>query len=727
MNHTSHIGLHPLLFSCILNSEVCNSVMKQCWKNGLKEFQTNNLENFPNNVLNKTTTTNYAFGILDGFVLKIKLTEQLSKIVSPQNPKESNLENSDGYDDINFNLFNPNMSIICELFEEVTSSLIDNRSELENEEGLFIWNIIIKKATEYEVRLELKVLNNNSDLNRSDSNNSSDANIISKRLDKFERLFEKKIYLCKTKLFNCNNIVIFTTIGLFIYHFNENNKSISLNYFYFMDLYIMKDEEQYKDKLQYYKDVFSKPNLPLPNYDSFKSFDKWVSYIVDNKESLLKYGVELFTFAIKEHKLELIEVIYKKCMFYFKKDLKNNKVFLSVITSVMPILNEYYPEYISRYSLETTMIIDSPFYSINRKKNNLHLHSFSLNLQIIDLSFFILIKYSYLLKITLKVTYIFNQIFSKSSKHTLTPMITFMIPYIKFNNYSQNYNWLLKSSPFAETINKEIFKTWDGEALLNFKWNTYGKYYYRVIWLGFITLLVCFTIAVHCDNNNIQKPLLITSILLGFIHLIFEVYQFFYNPIKWFSDPWNWFDIIAYILPIITSIIWLISNEKELESLIAFSCLFLDIKFLLFLRAIESFGIYFEIIISVGKQIISFIVILLIFIISFTHAFYILLSPKSVYSLNEPNFDDSNNPWSTLPKFVQVFSDSTIEKPKIIEPNQFIIQQPDENTNMFIDYKTALFAIYLFLIGDSSALSNWSYKNNPSLSFLFGIEGKDFG
>uniref|UniRef100_U9THH9 Ion transport domain-containing protein n=1 Tax=Rhizophagus irregularis (strain DAOM 181602 / DAOM 197198 / MUCL 43194) TaxID=747089 RepID=U9THH9_RHIID len=37
---------------------------------------------------------------------------------------------------------------------------------------------------------------------------------------------------------------------------------------------------------------------------------------------------------------------------------------------------------------------------------------------------------------------------------------------------------------------------------------------------------------------------------------------------------------------------------------------------------------------------------------------------------------------------------------------------------MFIDYKTALFAIYLFLIGDSSALSNWSYKNNPSLVIL---------
>ncbi|CAG8632020.1 11947_t:CDS:2 [Funneliformis mosseae] len=37
---------------------------------------------------------------------------------------------------------------------------------------------------------------------------------------------------------------------------------------------------------------------------------------------------------------------------------------------------------------------------------------------------------------------------------------------------------------------------------------------------------------------------------------------------------------------------------------------------------------------------------------------------------------------------------------------------------MFMGYDTALFSMYLFLTGDSSALSNWEYKENPSLTFL---------
>ncbi|RGB43111.1 hypothetical protein C1646_681702 [Rhizophagus diaphanus] len=47
-----------------------------------------------------------------------------------------------------------------------------------------------------------------------------------------------------------------------------------------------------------------------------------------------------------------------------------------------------------------------------------------------------------------------------------------------------------------------------------------------------------------------------------------------------------------------------------------------------------------------------------------------------------------------------------------------MIQPPDENTNMFVDFGTSIFAMYLFLTGDSGALSNWTYKNNPSLVIL---------
>jgi hypothetical protein len=129
--------------------------------------------------------------------------------------------------------------------------------------------------------------------------------------------------------------------------------------------------------------------------------------------------------------------------------------------------------------------------------------------------------------------------------------------------------------------------------------------------------------------------------------------------------------------------------------LLSFSCLFLDIKFLLFFRVFESFGVYFAIIISVAKQIISFIVVLFIIIISFAHAFYILLSPTEVYISFEKRIinNDPNNPWNIVLTYSKVLDDGSID------PNPFIIQPPNESTNMFMDYGTALFAIYKFLTG----------------------------
>ncbi|POG75847.1 hypothetical protein GLOIN_2v936047 [Rhizophagus irregularis DAOM 181602=DAOM 197198] len=301
-----------------------------------------------------------------------------------------------------------------------------------------------------------------------------------------------------------------------------------------------------------------------------------------------------------------------------------------------------------------------------------------------------------------------------------------MIPYINFVNYSKDYSWFLElirpqPSPFTETINRNIYKTWNGEALINFKWNAYGKYYYAMIWILFMTLLGCFTAAATIPqkyiNEEVIQQLFVASIILGFIHLIFEIRQFFNNIIKWFYNFWNIFDIIAYVLSIYTSIYWLKANDKNndyLITLLSFSCLFLDIKFLLFFRAFEYFGVYFAIIINVGKKIFSFLIVLFIIIISFAHAFYILLSPRSEFSLEQPtNDDDPNNPWSLAPSYNQI-----IDNDRNINSNPSMIQTPDKNTNMFIDIRTSLFAMYLFLAGDSSALSNWAYIDNPSIAIL---------
>ncbi|RGB23444.1 hypothetical protein C1646_806512 [Rhizophagus diaphanus] len=83
------------------------------------------------------------------------------------------------------------------------------------------------------------------------------------------------------------------------------------------------------------------------------------------------------------------------------------------------------------------------------------------------------------------------------------------------------------------------------------------------------------------------------------------------------------------------------------------------------------------------------------------------------YPLNERIInDDPNNPWNLSPNY-QVFENNTS-----INPSLFILQKPDENTNMFTTFATSFFATCLLLTGDTSSFSNWSYEENPTLMTL---------
>jgi len=124
----------------------------------------------------------------------------------------------------------------------------------------------------------------------------------------------------------------------------------------------------------------------------------------------------------------------------------------------------------------------------------------------------------------------------------------------------------------------------------------------------------------------------------------------------------------------------------------------LDIKFLLFFRAFESFGIYFAIIIGVAKRIVYFLFIILIILFSFAHAFFILLKPKSDFSENELGvLKDLNNPWSLTKNYHQVTQ--VTENGNIIDITKAatLIEEPNSNTNLFSNYPNSLFSMYLFL------------------------------
>ncbi|PKY47715.1 hypothetical protein RhiirA4_544152 [Rhizophagus irregularis] len=744
MNHTG-LFLLPSLFYYTQDKGIWNSI---------KYFWNNKYKNIFNQTLFDGSTddqTKFVFGILNGRVWNSKFNDKMSKTnFSSENSDELNKENN-----------------------KIVESIINDDNIIELAGNLIKWDVRVKNG-----KINLAVFNKH----------NTEWNLINMRIENFHYPYKKynrisnNHKLIASSLFNNNDSVILTTFGILIYTFSESNKSISLNYFYFIKL----DEYEtgYMRKLRRYETIFSESIFPLPNYDSFR-LDGWVSDVVNNKSSLLKYGGELLKFAIKEHKLELIDDIYKKT--------KNNKfIFLKYGVELLTFAikgreleliddiykkYEYYPEYILKYSSETNMIIDSSFYSIEHQNKNLHLYPFFQPPQIINLSqsllwtkyyykfyctirknnslllviiyviqaliillilplylatFYILTKFNFINNIYImdvfSMVYFYAPFIFKIFKKNITPpTLTFMVPYINFVNYSENYNWIIElirppHSPFTEMLNRKIYKTWNGEALINFKWNAYGKYYYVMIWIFFTALLGCFTVAATISqqyiNEEVRQQLFIASIILGFIHLIFEIRQFLYNITKWFYNFWNIFDIIAYVLSIYTSIYWLQTNDKNnnyLITLLSFSCLFLDIKFLLFFRALDYFGEYFAIIINVGKRIFSFLIVLFIIIISFAHSFYILLSPRSEFSLKQYNInsDDPNNPWKLAPSYNQI-----IDNNGNINSNPSMIQIPDKNTNMFTDIRTSLFAMYLFLTGDSSALSNWEYTDNPSIAIL---------
>ncbi|PKY42275.1 hypothetical protein RhiirA4_540286 [Rhizophagus irregularis] len=266
--------------------------------------------------------------------------------------------------------------------------------------------------------------------------------------------------------------------------------------------------------------------------------------------------------------------------------------------------------------------------------------------------------------------------------------------------YPKDYNFFKElfirpqSSPFTKTQNNDLFKTWNGEAIINFKWRMFGVYYYAGIWILFIIYLAYFTLAsISYDifNKENRKKLFFLSIILGFIHLLFEVH---------FS---------AYFVPVLTSIYcYRIEKNTDYKEAISVLCLLLDIKFLLFFREFESFGIYFAIIIGVAKRIVSFLFIILIILFGFAHAFFILLKPKSEH---DQDLNDPNNPWSLTKKYHQITEDENIAN------TTTLIEEPDSNTNLFSNYPNSLFSMYLFLT-DRNSLSAWSPNDNPLMIIL---------
>ncbi|GET58058.1 hypothetical protein GLOIN_2v1781806 [Rhizophagus irregularis DAOM 181602=DAOM 197198] len=479
----------------------------------------------------------------------------------------------------------------------------------------------------------------------------------------FKKQNSSKFQELKWKILNNNALALLDNKTIKIFEYNNNKESIKIQYKFRRNSGLKVKE-------------FSGPILPIMS-DVKKDFlIEIISSIIEDERCLAKYGPTLLPNLIKSSDPELtryIKDIYNKCMKLVKEDPKRNLKFLNIITSSMNDLHKKYPDHITKFNSEMFMLLD-PFNEKIDDNDYSHFYPFCQEI---------------------KIDYCYYPFEYSGWKEIFYP----------------------QSSVFTDTCKKEFYTSWNGEAIINFKWNTFGRIYYFVIWLLFMVFLVCFTVASYPTlsiTRDVRINLYQTSIAFGFFHIIFELRQFIWNPKKYFSSIWNLFDISAYLSVTITSIYY-IKNDVTVvtpEWALSISCLLLDLKFLLFFKIFESFGVYFAIIFGVAKRVFSFLVVLAIIILSFAHAFFLLLHPEKLLdSLKAQNPNDSNNPWTLSNTYNQ-----TDENGKIL--NETLIQVPGENTNLFYSYSTSLLATYLFLTGSQNSFSPWS-PDPTSIGNLF--------
>ncbi|CAG8450613.1 5247_t:CDS:2 [Paraglomus occultum] len=330
-----------------------------------------------------------------------------------------------------------------------------------------------------------------------------------------------------------------------------------------------------------------------------KLFENLINLLI-TEDNLARYGNILLAEAIEQRDEDVVESIMKTCIGCFHNNSIQYIGFLQLVTDSLPELCVHYPDKAAIYFSNICLILAPQCRSVNslmlpfnricafpcrtgnpcglikRSKlagmlgimNVFERYSLKGAWRIawqlaLQLAQIVLRSNTSLARLLLKssalsasISQIDNMIESfwyraRLGKRRSTLTLVVRLP--NFCSYPQQFSivkdYLLPApSPFVKTVISrapELFRTWDGEALINFKWRAFGFYYYILVCMIFIAFAVCFITAISLiddnSNNNMKQNLFIATVVLAVWHLHLEVRQFIWNPIYYVLSVWNWF------------------------------------------------------------------------------------------------------------------------------------------------------------------------------------------
>ncbi|PKC63009.1 hypothetical protein RhiirA1_443607 [Rhizophagus irregularis] len=352
-----------------------------------------------------------------------------------------------------------------------------------------------------------------------------------------------------------DDLVIHTPLYVIIFTINRQNK---IELLFFID-----NENQYSYR---YK-----------NNDSFKIIlDSMEQTII--REMIISYINKISTFtlyasnillaAIKSYRGDIVDLVIEKCIDHYIKNPVNVNIF-KIITDSLSKIQNFNPYYAKKF-LDCTSLIRVSQKDKCQDIQDIYLSNIHPFTHYFDLHIYTSNSFSNFYLSLSNYLYDLHKHYSKNSlykylynyyKGPKQSVIKLYIPLPQFTIYTTKYNWLKeiifgpKRNGFLKMTISDFYSDWNGEALINFKWNKFGRRYYFGIWILYTIFLLSFILATNGLSN--QKVFIAITIILGCHQLSVEIRQFLWYKIKYFYDPWNLFDLCACILPIITSIFWL--------------------------------------------------------------------------------------------------------------------------------------------------------------------------
>ncbi|CAB5393954.1 unnamed protein product [Rhizophagus irregularis] len=223
--------------------------MENFWEKCIEHLKQNgHLPHLPKEVEPRFIEATKRYAFIDTWRIDLKtMISSINSLFTDENVKD--------VDNLHIPLRNSYMDVIHELFHEV--EVISELSE--REKSLGKWSVK-RNYGEDHGEIYLVIYRNNVKIG-----------------SRYFKIENDHYDLIEIKILDESDIIILTQFGLSICHFNKDNNSISLIYYYHIELKKI-------SQLQIYKEKFSnRTDLPLPNTTSFETCDNWVSDIIDNK------------------------------------------------------------------------------------------------------------------------------------------------------------------------------------------------------------------------------------------------------------------------------------------------------------------------------------------------------------------------------------------------------------------------------------------------------------